>query len=154
MTELFTNYGEEWVQDLVINSGKTLEVGLYADADGPGTPSTTDTVFEGTDVSDLGTEPTGSNYVNATDAASNFTASLDASDNIVITGSQLEFDVSDSSQDVNAYYVAVPFASDVVGSDGGTETLHLIGTAYLDQLYDLNQFDTSVNFDPVKLTLD
>jgi len=154
MGSVFSDYGEEFVQDLVINSGKTFQVGLYADADGPGTPSTTDDIIDQDDVSAISTEPSGSNYSRQSDAASNFSASLDSNDNIKITGSTLTFDVSDSSQDVNAYFVVVPFASDVVGSDGGTTTDHLFFTGFLDQTYDLSQFDTSADLNPVELTLD
>jgi len=152
MASVFTDYGEEWVQDLVINSGKTFTIGLYADDSGPGTPSSTNTITDASDITDVTTEPSGSAYSSQTDASSNFTASLDGSDNVVITGSTLTFDVSDSSEDVNAYYVTVSYTSDLVGSDGG-DTEHLIGTAYLDQMYELNQFNTTVDLDPAKLTL-
>ncbi len=153
MASVFTDYGEEWVQDLVINSGKTFTIGLYADADGPGTPASTDDITDSSDIGAITTEPAGSNYSAQDDAANNFTAGLDDSNNVSITGSTLTYDVSDSSADVNAYYITVTYASDLVGSDGGTSTEHLIGTAFLDQTYDLSQFDTTVDLDPAELTL-
>lgn len=152
MATVFTDFGEEWVQDLIINSGKTFNIGLYADADGPGTPGTTNDIDDGSDIGDITTEPTGTGYTAQTDATSNFTAELNGSNNVSIVGSTLTFDVSDSSEDVNAYYVTVDFTSDLVASDGA-DTEHLIGTGYLNQLYDLNQFDTTVDLDPATLTL-
>lgn len=155
MASVFADHGEEFVQDLVINSGKTFTVGLYADVDGPngGSISGADDIVDSSDVGAVTTEPAGSAYAQQDDAASNFTASLDGSNNVVISGSTLTYDVSDSSQTVNAYFVIVNYASDVVSSDGGTATDHLLGTGYLDQEYDLAQFDTTVDLDPVELTL-
>lgn len=152
MSSLFTDFGEEWVQDLVINSGKTFTIGLYADADGPTPPATTDDIVESSDIGDISTEPSGASYAAQTDATADFTASLDGSNNVSITGSTLTFDVSDSSETVNAYYITVPYTSDLVASDG-SETEHLIGTGYLNQEYDLSQFSTTVDLDPATLTL-
>lgn len=152
MASVFTDYGEEWVQDLVINSGKTFTIGLYADDSGPGTPATTNTITDSSDIADITTEPSGGSYAAQTDASSNFTASLDGSNNVSITGSTLTYDVSDSSEDVNAYYMVVNFTSDLIGSDGAA-TDHLMATGYLDQTYDLSQFDTTVDLDPATLTL-
>lgn len=156
MSEVFSDYGEEWVQDLVINSGVTFDIALYADSNGPNGGNLSNTVdpSDSDDVSIItsGSEPSGSAYSRQSDAASNFSASLDGSTNVVITGSTQTFDVSDSSQAVNAYMVIVPYQSDLVGNDGST-TDHMLGTAYLDQDYDLNQFDNTVNLDPAQLTL-
>lgn len=156
MTKGVKDFGEEWIQKLIINSGETFTVGLYADDDGPDAAniSTTDTIDDSSDVSDINAVPAGSAYNPQTDDAANFAASLDSNDNVKITGSTLTYDVSDSSKQVNAFYVSVPYPSDVVGSDGGTETEHIVATGYLGQRYDLGQFDATVDFDPVELTLD
>jgi len=156
MGEVFTDHGEEFVQDLVINSGKTFEIALYADADGPNGGSITDAV-DAVDSSDVtiiesGSEPSGAAYARQQDAASNFTASLDGSNNVKITGTSQTFDVSDSSQTVNAYMVIVPYQSDLVTSDGSV-TDHAMYTAFLDQDYNLSQFSSTVDFDPAELTL-
>jgi len=158
MAKVFGDHGEEFVQDLVINSGKTFDIALYADADGPNGGNIADavSVSESDDVSviESGSEPSGSAYNRQQDAASNFSASLDSNNDVKITGTTQTYDVSDSSQSVNAYMIIVPFASDLVSSDGGAATDHLMYTAFLDQEYDLSQFDNTVDFDPAELTLD
>jgi len=153
----FTDFGEEFVQDLVITSGKTFDIALYADVDGPDGGTITDAV-DVTDSSDVtliesGAEPSGSAYARQQDAASGFTASLDGSNNVQIAGTTQTFDVSDSSQTVNAYMVVVNYQSDLVASDGSA-TDHAMYTAYLDQAYDLSQFSSTIDLNPVKLTLE
>jgi len=153
---LLHNHGEEWVADLIINSGKTFQIGLYnddTDVDGDGT-SEGDQLSDGSDLSAITTEPSGSAYGRQSDAASNFTASLDSNNDVVITGTEQTFDVSDSSQTVDSVFIVVPFASDLVSSDSGTTTDHLVFTNGLDQSYDLGQFDSTVDLDPTELTLD
>jgi len=132
------------MQDLVINSGDTFDIGLYNDS--------TDSLSDTSDVGDITTEPAGSAYARQSDAATDFTASLSGGD-IQIAGTTQTFDVSDSSQTVDSVFVVVNYASDVVSSDGGTATDHLYYTNALDQSYDLSQFDSTVDLDPTKLTL-
>jgi len=141
-TELH-QHGEEFMQDLVISSGKTFQIGLYNDS--------TDTLSDTSDVADITTEPSGSAYSRQSDAASGFTASLSGGD-IQIAGNTQTFDVSDSSQTVDSVFVVVNYQSDVVTSDGSA-TDHLYYTNALDQSYDLSQFDSTVDLDPTKLTL-
>lgn len=152
MARVFSDYGEEWVQDLVTGSGKTFKIGLYADEDGPGEPSNADDITDSSDIDDITTEPSGGAYSAQEDDASNFSPELDGDDNVRIIGSSLQYDVSDSDEGVNAYYVSVEFESDLVGDDS-SETEHLMFTAYLDQRYDLEQFDSTVELEPAKLTL-
>jgi len=140
---LLHNHGEEFMQDLVISSGKTFDIGLYNDS--------TDALGESADLSDITTEPAGAAYARQSDAASGFTATS-SSGNIQIAGTTQTFDVSDSTQTVDSVFVVVPYTSDVVTSDGG-ETDHLYFTNALDQSYDLSQFDSTVDLDPTKLTL-
>ena len=140
---LLHNHGEEFMQDLVISSGKTFEIGLYNDS--------TDALGESADVGDITTEPAGSAYARQSDAASGFTASSQ-SGNIQIAGTTQTFDVSDSTQTVDSVFVIVNYQSDVVSSDGSA-TDHLYYTNSLDQSYDLSQFDSTVDLDPTKLTL-
>lgn len=142
---LLHDHGEEFVQDLIINSGETFQIGLYNDA--------TDTLSDSSDISAITTEPAGSAYARQSETASSFSASLDGSNDIVITGSTQTFDVSDSTQTVDSVFVVVNFASDVVSADGGTQTDHLFFTNALDQSYDLSQFSSTVDLDPVELTL-
>jgi len=141
---LLHDHGEEFMQDLVISSGKTFDIGLYNDS--------TDTLTDASDVGDITTEPAGSSYSRQSDAATDFTATLSSGD-VQIAGTTQTFDVSDSSQTVDSVFVVVNFASDLVSSDGGTATDHLFYTNALDQSYDLSQFDSTVDLDPTKLTL-
>jgi len=140
---LLHNHGEEYMQDLVIASGDTVDIGLYNDS--------TDALGESADIGDITTEPAGSAYARQSDALSGFTASS-VSGNIQIAGTTQTFDVSDSTQTVDSVFVVIPFQSDVVSSDGSV-TDHLFFTNALDQSYDLSQFDSTVDLDPTKLTL-
>lgn len=142
-TELH-QHGEEFMQDLFIDSGVTVSIGLYNDS--------TDSLSDTSDVGDITTEPSGSAYSRQSDAAGDFTASLESGD-VQIEGATNTFDVSDSSQDVDSVFTVISFDSDLVSSDDGTDTEHLIFTNALDQTYDLDQFDSTIDLDPVKLTL-
>lgn len=142
-TELH-QHGEEFMQDLFINSGVTVSIGLYNDS--------TDALTDASDVGDITTEPAGAAYSRQTDLAGDFAASLVSGD-VQIVGSSNTFDVSDSSQTVDSVFTVISFASDTVSSDGGTATDHLIFTNALDQSYDLSQFSSTVELNPVKLTL-
>lgn len=132
------------MQDLVVDSGKTFDIGLYNDS--------SDSLGDTSDIGDINTEPTGSAYSRQSDAASGFSVSLSGGD-VQISGKTQTFDVSDSSQTVDSVFVVVNFSSDVVSSDGGTGTDHLFYTNALDQSYDLSSFSSTVDLDPTKLTL-
>lgn len=140
---LLHNHGEEYIQDLVIASGDTAIIGLYNDS--------TDALGESADLGDITTEPSGSAYARQNDALSGFTPSQQ-SGNVQIAGTTQTFDVSDSTQTVDSVFVAINFQSDLVSADG-SPTDHLIYTNALDQSYDLSQFDSTVDLDPTKLTL-
>lgn len=141
-TELH-DHGEEFMQDLVIDSGKTFEIGLYNDD--------TDSLNDDSDIGDITTEPEGSAYSRQSDDATDFSASLEGGD-VRIEGTTQTFDVSDSDQDVDSVFVIVNFESDTVSDDSGAED-HLFYTNALDQTYELSQFDSTVDLDPTKLTL-
>lgn len=140
---LLHNHGEEFMQDLVVSSGKTFQISLYNDS--------TDALGESADIGDITTEPTGSAFARQSDAASGFSVSS-VSGNIQISGTTQTFDVSDSTQTVDSVFVIVNYQSDVVSADGSA-TDHLYYTNALDQSYDLSQFDSTVDLDPTKLTL-
>lgn len=142
-TELH-QHGEEFMQDLFINSGVTVSIGLYND--------TTDSLTDTSDVGDITTEPSGAAYSRQSDAATDFSATLVSGD-VQIAGTSNTFDVSDSTQDVDSVFTVISFDSDLVSSDAGIDTEHLIFTNALDQTYDLSQFNSTVDLDPVKLTL-
>lgn len=138
MTVSLHDTGEEYILDVVMDGTETrvtsVTIGLYNDG--------TDALTDSSDVGDITTEPTGSAYARQT-------VTLDATDvtNSDVSGDwesefvQQTFDVSDSSQDVDAYFVVVNFDSDDAG-DAGTATDHLFFTGTLDQSYNLGQIDT------------
>lgn len=136
MGAVLTDIGEEYIMDLVENSGATLIIGFYADDAGPGTPSTTDTISDGDDLSDISTEPTGSGYSRQTESVSNATVDLSGSDALLDIPTQ-NFDVSDSSRKVNGFFIGINFDSDEAG-DAGTPVDHLIWTGHLSSVVDLS----------------
>jgi len=126
------DFGEEFMQDLVTTSSETFDVGLYNDS--------TDSLSESSDVSDITTEPTGSNYSRQSQSASGITVDLSGSDAKTDFPTQT-FDTSDSSQTVDSYFVVVNFDSDEAG-DEGTASDHIYFTGSLSQSRDLSQIDT------------
>jgi len=129
MVDLLTDIGEEWIVENNID-GASITVGLYEDA--------TDTLGEGSTLSDITTEPTGSNYarqsspVTTGQISGNFGADND---------NGLSFDTSDSSQTVDAAFVVVNFQSDTVAGDG-TATDNLVAAGDLSQSRDLSSVTT------------
>lgn len=136
MTTQLHDTGEEFIMDAVFRSDTitkpgSVTVGLYNDS--------TDALSDGSNVSDITTEPGGSNYArqNASLDSSDFTNS-DSGGDWQTTIKDLTFDTSDSNQNVDSYFVVVSYSSDDVGADSG----HLFWTGSLDQTYDLNSVDT------------
>ena len=124
------NFGEEFMQDLVVSSGKTFDVGVYNDS--------TDSLSESSDLSDITTEPTGSNYSRQSESASNISVDLSGSDAKTDFPQQI-FDTSDSSQEVDSYFVVVNFQSDEAGD--GSQNDHIFHTGALSQTRDLSDVD-------------
>jgi len=125
---LLTNVGEEW---LVENNadGATVKVGLYNDS--------TDALGESATLSDITTEPSGSNYSRQSDTVTTEQISGDFGfDN----DNQITFDTSDSSQTVDAAFVVVNFQSDSVAGDGSA-TDNLIGAGDLSSSRNLSDID-------------
>lgn len=109
-------------------------IGLFNDS--------TDSLSDGSDEGDITTEPSGSAYArqSATFDGTDFTNSESGGDWQTTIADQT-FDTSDSSQDVDAYFIIVNYASEDA-SDGGTAADHLFWTGQLDQTYDLNSVDS------------
>lgn len=129
MAHILTDIGEEYVMENNLD-GVSLEVGLYNDS--------TDAISDPDDLSAITTEPGGSNYARQSDTFA--TASLSGdygfdNDNLI------SFDTSDSSQEVDSYFIVANFDSDVAG-DAGTATDHLISTGALSQSRNLTDIDT------------
>lgn len=138
MTTQLHDTGEEFIIDTVFRQDTltrpaSVNVGLFND--------TTDGLSDGNDIGDITTEPTGAAYAaqTATLDAADF-SNTDSGGDWQTTIADQTFDTSDSSQDVDAYYVSVSFTADDTGDAGATE--HLFWTGNLDQTYDLNSVDT------------
>lgn len=129
MASILTDVGEEY---LVENnaSGETLSVTLYNDS--------TDTITDADNLAAITTEPAGASFARQSSTVS--TAQISGNfgfDN----DSVLTFDVSDSTQTVDAAAIIVNFQSDTVAGDSAA-TDNLIAVADLSQGRDLSQIDT------------
>lgn len=138
MTTQLHDTGEEFViKDLFRGDQLTkpadVTIGLFNDS--------TDGLGDSSDVGDITTEPTGSAYASqsASFDGSDFSPQDNASGNWEVTIADQVFDTSDSSQDVDAYYIEVSFQSDDAGDSSANP--HLFWTGDLDQTYDLNSVD-------------
>lgn len=136
MSFVQTNFGEEWrqraaAQDLSVTS---LQAGLYNDG--------TDAIGEGDDYGDITTEPGGSAYGSHTiNLPDDVSFALDGSNNVQIDIDDQTFDVSDSSQTVDGYYLTAEFQSTVVDDTESSANEHLILTGELSQSRDCSQID-------------
>ena len=135
MTLGIHNTGKEWRLDYIFldeTGVSSLDVGLFNDS--------TDNLNEEDDIGDITTEPVGSAYVRqSVSFGINFTNSFD-SENWQTVFDDLTFDLSDSSQIVNAVFVVVHFDSDYAG-DGGTAQDHLLFTRPLGATWDASVID-------------
>jgi len=140
MAEVLTNIGEEYILDAYKNSGATLIVGLYADSDGPdgGTITGAVSIGETDDIGAITSEPSG-NYSRVNEDIANTTIVLSGPD-AEIDIPQQDITVTDATETVNAYFVGINFDSQKAG-DGGSPTLHLIHTGFLNSSRDLTDTD-------------
>lgn len=129
MVNLLTNIGEEWYTENNTD-GVTVTVGLYDDS--------TDALSDTSVLTDISTEPSGSNYARQ---SSTVTTTQISGDFGFDNDNQLSFDTSDSSQTVDAAFVVVNFQSDTVAGDGAAND-HLVAAGDLTQSRDLSQIDT------------
>jgi len=140
MAEVLTDIGEEFILDAYKNSGATLIIGLYADADGPDGGSITGAVSigDGDDLAAVTSEPSGS-YSRVNEDIANTTIDLSGAD-AEIDIPQQDITVTDATETVNAYFVGINFDSDEAG-DGGSPVDHLIHTGFLSSSRDLTDTD-------------
>lgn len=136
MTTTLHDTGEEYILDVVMDGSvsrvTSVDVGLYNDD--------TDSLSEDDDVGDITTEPSGSDYERQSVDLDSDATNEDEDGDWQTTFSQQTFDVGDSSQEVDAYFVVVSFTSD--DTDDSEDNDHLFFTGDLDQTYDLSQIDT------------
>lgn len=136
MAELH-NTGEEWIlrQSFGSDTGTTeVEVGLYNTSDG---------LLDNSNLDAITTEPEGNEYERQAAAlGSGFEFTKDDGNWETIID-DLNFDVSDSSKEVNAYFVVASFESVEAGDTDPSD--NLIFTGDLDKDYDLNIITTFTN---------
>jgi len=134
-TGIMPNVGEEYVQRLLANDLSIITswtIGLYNDS--------TDSLSDASDVGDITTEPTGGAYNKTTvDLSGDVTIGLNANDNIYIETTDQTFDISDSSIDVDAYFVVVSYQSTVVNSESGAND-HLLFNGSLNNTLNLSNW--------------
>jgi len=138
MTTQVHDTGEEFaVKDLfridLLTKPASVSIGLYNDA--------TDALSDTSDIGDITTEPTGGSFSrqSASFDSADFTVQDNANGNFEAVIADQTFDTSDSSQDVDAYFVVVNFQSSDTGDTSAND--HLYFTGPLDQTYDLNSVD-------------
>ena len=140
MAEVLTDIGEEYILDAYKNSGATLIIGLYADADGPDGGSITGAVSIGEtdDIGAITSEPSGS-YGRVNEDLANTTIDLSGADALIDIPQQ-DITVTGAGETVNAYFVGINFDSDKAG-DAGSPVDHLIHTGFLSSSRDLTDTD-------------
>jgi hypothetical protein len=108
-------------QDAIGTRPTTVEVGLYNDA--------TDALGEVDDVGAITTEPTTGNYTRQTLSldTSDLSLSVDGAGDLAVDGT-VSFDVTDTGETVDAYFLTVSFQSDVVNSETAANE-HLLVSA-------------------------
>ncbi len=127
MVNLLTDLGEEyWNKNNL--EGVSIDIGLYNDS--------TDTITESDDLSAITTEPSGSSYARQTDTFSTADISGDWG---IQNDSSISFDVSDSTQTVDAFFLVITFTADDTGDSGDND--HLVACGDLTQSRDLSQID-------------
>jgi hypothetical protein len=138
LTTQLHDTGEEFIIDVVFRNDTltkpgSVTVGLFNDS--------TDALSDGSDIGDITTEPSGGSYARqtATLDGGDF-SNTDSGGDWQTTITDQTFDTSDSSQDVDAYFIVVTFQADDTGD--GSATDHLFWTGNLDQTYDLNSVDS------------
>lgn len=131
MTTQLHDIGEEFILDESFGGGTgstSVFVGLYNDGN--------DSLSDASDVGDITTEPSGSNYTRQSVALDTGFTIQDNGDWEAILNS-VTYDTTDSNQSVDAYFVGANFSSDDTGTSGD----HLLFTGSLDQTYDLSSVD-------------
>jgi len=138
-----TDYGEEFFirKVLLANLGTVsgISIGLYDES--------TDSIADSDDEAAISTEPSGTAYsrVSKSVGTTDFTGQMPSTE-VEAVISDHSFDVSDdTSGSLNAYFIIINFAAEIVSDDSGSQTNHLVATGALAQAYDLSEVDTINN---------
>lgn len=125
-------------QDLIGSRSTSLTVGLYNDS--------TDSLSESDDIAAITTEPTTGNYSRQTLSldSGDLTLSQDGSSDLQTEGT-VTFDVSDTGETVDGFFVIVSFQSDVVNAEGSAnDHILLSGTFGTTDLTNFISIDVTV----------
>lgn len=131
--------GEEWAQkhayrqDLITRSAG-IDVVLFNDS--------TDALTDSSDVGDITTEPASGNYARQTLTLDGSDLSLDVSNSDVRVQGGASFDVTNTTESVDAYALVVTFTSDVINAETGANDHLLFSAAFDDGAVDLSQLTT------------
>lgn len=144
MSYVLTDLGEEYTLKNALD-GATFTVGLYHDA------NNTTNITDANDVADIDTEPSTGNYARQ---SGTFVVEDNASNNWqAVNSGTITFDVTNTSENIDSYFVVVSFQADDTGD--GSVTEHLIFTGGLSQERDLSQIDTlEINANSLGISLD
>lgn len=131
--------GEEWKQknnyrqDTIGTRDGSLDVGLYND--------NTDSLSESDDISAVSSEPSTGNYGRQPLSldGSDLSMSVDGSGDLQVSGT-VTFDVLDTGEDVDGYFVVANFTSDVVNDESSANDHVVISATFGDE--DLSQYSS------------
>lgn len=145
MTTQVHDTGEEaFIRDFFVETltkPASITVGLYHDGEVSGDTTNGDNLADGSDLININTEPGGASY--ARQSLSFGTTDMTAQDNGAdweVAFVDMTFDTSDSTQDVDAYFVVINFQSSDTGDTAASD--HLLFTGNLDKLYNLNNYSS------------
>lgn len=135
----YHNTGEEWShkndfrQD-EITRDTSFEILLYNDG--------TDELDDSSDIGDITTEPDDGEYARQTQTLDSDDFPLSVADGDIRTETEVVFDTTDTTGEVDAYAVVVNFQSDVVNSETEANPHLLTSSAFDDgSSRDLGQFE-------------
>jgi hypothetical protein len=136
--------GEEWKQkvlyrqDQIASRDTTLTVGLYNDS--------TDNLSDSDDIGAISSEPATGNYTRQSLSldSGDLSLSTNGSGNVQVDGT-VTFDVTDTGETIDGFFVLVTYQSDVINSEG-SENDHILisGTLGTDDLSQYSSFDVTV----------
>jgi len=121
--------GEEWAQktlyrqDLIVSRNASLDVLLYDDS--------ADALTDSDDLGAITTEPTSGNYGRQSFSLDAADVSLSLSGGDTRATATVTFDVSNTTETIDAYALVVDLQSDVVNSES-SQNPHLLASATLD----------------------
>lgn len=140
MSFIVTDLGEEFETRSVWKPGSftkpgSVDMGLYLDA--------TDGISDGDDLAQITTEPSGASYARQSISidSADITISDNSNDNWQVTFADQTFDLSDSSQNIDGYFIVANFQA--VDTGDGSANDHLIFTGALPQEFDGSQTGSS-----------